>query len=123
VNEDTLQHGDPFDDPLWKAADKTARARRRRRRNRTHIGCPMWWLRAVLPLARSAEQLAVALYVYRLTIVCRSKTISVSNQSLKEDLGVGRFGKYKMFARLEEAGLWRVKHRNKHALEVTLLKR
>jgi CRP-like cAMP-binding protein len=122
MHEDMIP-GDPFDDPLWKAAEKTARARRRRRRNRTHIGCPMWWLRAVLPLARSAEQLAVALYVYRLTIVRRSKTISVSNQSLKEDLGVGRFGKYKLFARLEEAGLWRIKRRNKHALEVTLLKR
>jgi CRP-like cAMP-binding protein len=71
----------------------------------------------------TGNALAVALYVYRLTIVRRSKTVSVSNQSLMEDLGVSRFGKYKLFVRLEEAGLWTVKRQNKRALEVTLLKR
>jgi hypothetical protein len=27
MKSEDLQSGDPFDDPLWKAADKTARAR------------------------------------------------------------------------------------------------
>ena len=111
---------DPFDDPLWKAAEKTARSKRRRR-SKTFIGCPLWWLQSVLPLAQSAEQLAVALYIYRLRVVRRSKTVSISNRGLKEDLGVGRFGKYKLIARLEAAGLLRVERQNKHALKVTLL--
>jgi hypothetical protein len=30
------------------------------------IGCPLWWLKAVLPVVHGPRQLAVALFLYRL---------------------------------------------------------
>jgi hypothetical protein len=119
--KDLLQDGDPFDDPLWKAAEKAARAPRRRR-NETHIGCPMWWLAWVFPLARSSEQLVVALYLYRLRVVRRSKTITVSNRNLERDLGINRYTKYRALTKLEQAGVLTIEQRDGRAVKVTLLR-
>jgi hypothetical protein len=121
MSEDTLQHGDPFDDPLWKAAEEAARAPRRRR-SREFIGCPMWWLKWVFPLTRSVEQLVVALYLYRLRAVRRTKTIQLSNVALEKDLGLSRFTKYRTLDRLEEAGVLKVGRRDGRSLTVTLLR-
>jgi len=30
-----------------------------------HIGCPLWWFKAVYPIARGKSDLAVALFLYR----------------------------------------------------------
>ncbi len=120
MSETLLQPDDPFDDPLWKAAEKAARGKRRRR-SKEFVGCPMWWLRWVLPLTRSSEQLAVALYLYRLRIVRRSKTIRLSNVALENDLGLSRYAKYRILARLEEAGVLKVGRRDGRSLTVTLL--
>ena len=122
MSEHMLQNDDPFEDPLWKEAEKAARATPRRRRSKTFIGCPLWWLRWVLPLTRSEGQLAAALWVYRLRVVQRSKTVSISNQSLEEALGISRFAKYRVLAKLEDAGVLTVERRDGRAIKVTLLR-
>jgi hypothetical protein len=114
----TEQSADPFDDPLWKAAEKAPAGRR----TNAFIGCPMSWLKRVLLAVRSAEQLAVALYVYRRTKVCRSKTVSVSNAELQRELGIDRRIKYRALTGLESAGVVRLKNRIGRAVTVTLLK-
>src|SRR5262245_42009327 len=114
-------HEDPFDDPLWKAADKAAR-RPRRHRSKAFIGCPMSWLKWVLPLCGSAEQLAVAQCLYRLRIVQRSKTIRVSNRELKEALGISRYSKYRLLTKLENAGVILIRKRDGRSVVVTLLR-
>jgi DNA-binding transcriptional ArsR family regulator len=122
MSEDTLQHGDPFDDPLWKVAEKTARAKRRQKRNKVHVGCPMWWLKWALSRTRSAEQLALALYVYRQRIVQRGKTIRLSNAALEKDLGLSRYSKYRCLTQLEKAGMVTVERRDGRSVMVTLLR-
>ena len=112
---------DPFDDPLWKAAEKAARSKRRYR-SKAFIGCPLQWLRKVLPLTRSPGQLAVALYLYRLRVVRRSRTVRLSNAVLEKDLHLSQFTKYRILAHLEEAGAIKLGRRDGRSLEVTLLR-
>jgi hypothetical protein len=113
----TEQSADPFDDPLWRAAEKAPAGRR----TNAFIGCPMSWLKRVLLAVRSAEQLA-ALYVYRRTKICRSRTVSVSNAELQRELGIDRRIKYRALTGLESAGVIRLKNRIGRAVTVTLLK-
>jgi hypothetical protein len=115
------------DDSLWiSGPDDLARALTRKapahRGANTFIGCPMSWLKRVLPAVRSADQLAVALYVYRRTKVCRSRTVSVSNAELQKELGICRYTKYRTLAWLENAGLIRTESRDGRSVKVTLLK-
>ena len=92
-----------------------------RRRSR-FIGCPVSWLKRVLPTVRSAEQLAIALYIYRLTIVRRSKTITVSNAELQLEFGIDRRVKYRALSCLKRTGLIQVEDKTGRAIIVTLLK-
>jgi hypothetical protein len=87
-----------------------------------HIGCLIKWLKLVLPVIRSKNELVVALYLYRLQVVRRSKTISVSNEWLRDVFGIARFVKYRALERLMKAGLVKVERRNKAALKVTFLR-
>jgi len=80
----------------------------------------MWWLRLVLPKLRSAAELAVALYLYRLRIVRRSRTVSLSNERLLADLGVNRFTKYRALQKLADAGVIEIRRRDGRAIIVTL---
>jgi hypothetical protein len=86
------------------------------------IGCPLSWLKRVLPVMRGAGQLAVALYVYRRTKICRSRTVTVSNAELEKELGVNRWVKYRALSNLEGAGVVRLGSKTGHAVKVTLLK-
>jgi hypothetical protein len=117
MTDDSLWIGGP--DDLARTPTKKAPAHRR---TNAFIGCPMSWLRRALPAVRSAEQLAVALYVYRRTKVCRSKTVSVSNAELQRELGIDRRIKYRALTGLESAGVIRLKNRIGRAVTVTLLK-
>ena len=119
MNENLFDNTDPFDDPLWKEAEKAARSKRRRQ-SKIFIGCPMWWLRWVLPLTRSAEQLAVAIYLYRQRVVQRSKRIKISNTGLEKDLGISRYTKYRTLAKLEEGGVLTTHREGRRAIEATL---
>jgi hypothetical protein len=93
-----------------------------RRRSDRFIGCPISWLKRVRPTVRSAEQLVVALYIYRLTVVRRSKTVRVSNAELQREFGIERRVKYRTLSCLERAGLIRIEGKTGRATVVTLLK-
>ena len=84
-----------------------------------HIGCPLWWFTLVFPIVRGKNELAVALYIYRLRMIRRSRTVAVSNTRLLTELGIDRFAKYRALRRLAGAGIIRIKRHNKRALEIT----
>jgi AAA+ ATPase superfamily predicted ATPase len=83
-----------------------------------HIGCPLSWFKLVYPIVRGKGELAVALYLYRLRIILRSRTVKVSNERLFAELGVDRFTKYRALKRLAVARIIFIKRRGKQTLEV-----
>jgi hypothetical protein len=85
------------------------------------FGCPIWWLRAVLPVVKSKGELVVAMYLFRLRHVTKNKTVVAPNKWLKE-MGIDRRRKYRALARLERAGLVVVERHGKAAPEVTFLR-
>jgi len=115
MKEDSLwieTAGDPLDDA------RTAGSQRKAANSRDgHIGCPLSWFRLVFPVVRGKNELAVALWLYRLRSIRRSRTITVSNGPLAE-LGIDRFAKYRALRRLAKAGLIRIKSNNRKALNV-----
>jgi hypothetical protein len=98
-----------------------SRAVPKRRRPDQHIGCPLEWLKRVLPLVKTKEQLAVALWLHRRRAVCRNALFTVPNKGLQEDLGLSRKVKYGALQRLEEAGAIALIRDAKHTLQVRLL--
>jgi hypothetical protein len=85
------------------------------------IGCPVSWLRRVLPVVKSPKQLAVAIWLWRRRVICKnSYTFSVPNDELKR-LKVSRQIKYRTLARLEAAGVIAIERKEKEALVVTIL--
>jgi hypothetical protein len=115
VNGDIFEDGDPFDDPSWQPAGKS------KLRTKRFIGCPIPWLAWVAPLLKSKEQLIVMLYLYRRCCICRSNTVAVPTEEL-EELGIGRWGKYRLLRLLEQAGVLRVEETSRQeTLKVRLL--
>jgi hypothetical protein len=109
---------DPFDDPLWQQADATVT--KRGRPDQHFIGCPLSWFKRVFPVVHGKNELAIALYLYRLSKVCGSRTMMVSNERLLAELGIDRYAKYRALRRLAEARIITLKHRHKHAIQVTI---
>jgi hypothetical protein len=112
---------------LWiNGPDDLARVpnskRGKSRQSDAFIGCPVLWLKRVLPAVRGARQLAVALWIYRRTKVCRSRTVTISNAELERELGVNRWDKYRALSNLEAGGIVRLGGRTGRAMRVTLLK-
>jgi hypothetical protein len=93
----------------------------KRQRADRHIGCPVEWLKRVLPLVQSKEQLAAAIWLHRRRALCRSDLFTVPNDALREDLGLSRHVKYKMLQHLEKARVLAITHDGKHTLRVKLL--
>ena len=93
----------------------------KRRRADQHVGCPLEWLKRVLPLVKTKEQMAVALWLHRRRAVCRNALFTVPNKALQEDLGISRRVKYGALQRLEEAGAIAIIREGKHALKIRLL--
>jgi hypothetical protein len=87
-----------------------------------HIGCPLPWFRLVFPIVRGKNELAVALFIYRLRAIHRSRTIVVTNARLLADLGIDRYAKYRALRRLADARLITIRRHNKRALEITFLR-
>jgi hypothetical protein len=83
-----------------------------------HIGCPLSWFALVFPVVRGKNELAVALYIYRLRTIQRSRTVKVSNTRLLTELGINRFAKYRALRRLAGAGIITIKRRHSGSLEV-----
>lgn len=98
-----------------------SKAEPKKRHAHHHIGCPVEWLKRVIPVVRSKEQLAVALWLQRRHAVCRSELFEVPNKTLHEELGLSREVKYKTLWRLEKAGAIAVVHDNKRSLQVRIL--
>jgi hypothetical protein len=86
-----------------------------------HIGCPLSWFKLVFPIVRGKNELAVALYLYRLRTIRHSRTVRVSNSGIAE-LGIDRFAKYRALQRLADAGLISITRRDGRAMEVTFLR-
>jgi hypothetical protein len=84
------------------------------------IGCPLWWFTWVFPIVHGKNELAIALYVYRLRIIQHSRTVKVSNERLASELGIDRFAKYRALKRLADAGVITVKRPTARSLEITL---
>jgi hypothetical protein len=119
------------DDSLWDdtgvddLADVSPVPRHRATINTTDrlIGCPVWWLKAVLPIVYGKNELAVALFLYRLRVIHNSRTVPVTNVRLLAELEIDRRVKYRTIKRLEGAQLIRVRRRGKNAVEITFPRR
>lgn len=96
-------------------------APKRRQRDSHHIGCPLEWLKRVLPFVKSKEQLAVAIWLHRRRAVCRNEVFTVPNQELRGELGVNRQTKYRALRCLERAGVITLTRDGKCALQVRML--
>jgi hypothetical protein len=115
VNEDLWVRDQPDDLDL----PVTRRRHTHSAADARHIGCPLWWFTTVFPVVRGKNELAVALYLYRLRVVRHSHTVTISNERLLDELGIDRYAKYRALHRLANAGIIRVKRRNKRTLEVS----
>jgi hypothetical protein len=87
-----------------------------RRRHAALIGCPLSWLKRVLPLLESKEQVVVAIWLHRRQAICSSDLFNVPNKELKEELGISRFIKYRTLDHLEKAGALAVVRKGKKIL-------
>jgi hypothetical protein len=115
-NDNLFEEDDPFDDPAWKEVEKP-----KRKPGQPHLGCPLAWFNRVLPLVRSKEQLAIALYLHRRRSVCGSATFTVPNRELYEELGLTRFTKYRTLRYLERAGVIAIFQHGRTTMRVSLL--
>ena len=92
-----------------------------RRRTNRYIGCPLEWLRRVLPIVKTKEQLAVALWLRRRRVVCNNELFTVPNRELHEELSLSRKIKYQTLQHLEAAGVIATFRDGKSALRVRML--
>jgi hypothetical protein len=91
-------------DDLGPARAKVAKAKR----DWHHVGFPWAYLVDVCRRTEGRTALIVAMYIYRRTYVCRSRTVTLPAGELAE-LGINRRDKNKALAMLEAAGLIRIK--------------
>lgn len=112
--------GDPFDHPAWKDIDKRVR-KAKETKDTNFIGCPVAWLKQVFPRIKNKNQLIVMLVIYRLTILRRSKTVSLANGEL-EEFGISRYAKYRALSDLKRTKLLKTVCENGKAVMVTRLK-
>ena len=78
----------------------------------------MQWFMQIYPVVRGKNELAVALYIYRLRIIQHSRTVKVSNVRLLTELGIDRFAKYRALQRLAKAGIITIKRPTARSLEI-----
>ena len=91
------------------------------KRTNRYIGCPIAWLKRVIPLVESKEQLAFALWLHRRRAICGKDWFTTPNRELYEELGVTRFTKYRALRLLEVAGAVAVIRKGKSTALVKLL--
>jgi hypothetical protein len=109
--------GDPDDHPLWKQAELMADAPPRPAKG--YLTCSLAWLARVLPVVRTADQLAVLQLIYRKCLLARRRTVALSNRDL-QPFGISRYTKYRILAALVNAQVLSIKTRNGRSTEVTL---
>jgi hypothetical protein len=88
-----------------------------------HIGCPLAWFRLVFPIVRGKNELAIAIYIYRLRKIRRGRTIVVTNERLLAELGIDRFAKHRALRHLANAGIITLRHRGRAAVEIVFRRR
>jgi hypothetical protein len=94
----------------------------RKLEGRQHIGCSVRFLRAAVKATKTSRRLAVALYLYRLRSIRRSKTIQVPNGWLEKMLDISPSTKIRALDDLAAAGLIVFQDRSlREATLVTLL--
>jgi hypothetical protein len=91
-----------------------------KRQNRL-VGCPLEWLKRVIPIVESKGQLAFTIWLHRRRIVYGQEWFTVPNHELEEELGVSRFAKSRALRLLEAAGAIAVIRKGKSAALVKLL--
>jgi hypothetical protein len=69
-----------------------------------YVTVPLAWLARVLPIVRSAEQLAILQLIYRRCLMARSRTVDLPNGELRV-LGISRRTKYRALAWFAEVGV------------------
>jgi hypothetical protein len=84
------------------------RAAGKRKRGARLVAFPWAYLVDVCRRTEGRTALIVAMYIYRRTYVCRSRTVTLPAGELAE-LGINRRNKNKALAMLEAAGLIRIK--------------
>ena len=115
MSNDIFVDGDPLEDPHWRKTPKAKRSSR-------HMGCPLPWFVWMLPLVKSKDQLAMALYLYRRCCICNSDTVTVPNDEVEELLDFSRWAKCRALSGLEQARVLRRIGRNgwRHATKIQL---
>jgi hypothetical protein len=106
----------------FQRAVAATKAAGRRKRGRRYIGFPLAFLVDVCRLVpgRSAVPIAIAVLIYRRTIVCRSRTVTLPGTELAE-LGIDRPQKSRALALLARVGLIRIEQKPGRTAAVTLL--
>lgn len=84
------------------------------------VKVPLWWLERVAEVARSPQQVFVAVWLLRLQWEAKSMTFAVSNSKLAE-YGIDRKVKRHALVVLEKAGVIKVVRQHGKAPRVTLI--
>src|SRR5262249_59316030 len=90
------------------------------KRGRRHVGFPWAFMCDVCRLVDGQAALAVAILIYRRTIVCRSLTVTLPAKELAE-LGIDRRRKHEALTKLESARLIRLEKATGQSTKGTLL--
>jgi hypothetical protein len=93
----------------------------KRRQDHQLLGCPLEWVKRVITVVQSKEQLAVAIWLHRRRAVCKREWFDVPNNKLHEELGLCRFVKYRTLQRLEKVGAIALTRSNRRTLQVKIL--
>jgi hypothetical protein len=117
VSKDLFEADDPLEHPLWRKAEMLAAAPPRP--GPGYITVNLVWLARVWPVARSVDQLVVLMLLYRQCVMKKSNTVSLPNGEVAA-LGISRYTKYRLLARLQSAGAATVTTTNGRAALVTL---
>lgn len=111
---------DVENDPLWQKAAPLADAPPRPV-SKGHGVYSLPWLARVLPVVRSADQLVVALLLYRECLLRQSNSVALSNGEFRK-LGISRQTKYRALDELRGAGAIAIKEADtRRSVRVTLL--
>jgi hypothetical protein len=121
ATERSLAEWDAEIEADFQRAVAATKADGRKQRGRRLIGCPMAYLIDVCRLTKGRAALLVALLVFRRTVVCGSRTVTLPGGELAE-LGIDRSMKRKALARLKAGGLIRIEQdAPRHTTRATLL--
>ena len=92
----------------------------KRPRAKRLMGAPLEFVADVCRLTEGRAALVMALYVYRRTHVCGSRTVTLPSGELAE-LGIARSCKRKVLIRLQRVGLIKVESARGRTARVTLI--